>query len=315
MQLFGSGARVSRAPSCDGDETMFDGLREKKRRNIYAVIMIALLVLTAISANIIAAVILVIMFLLYALSMLSTLYMGEQGVTVTMDVPGETEQGRSVDLTLAVRGARPWYLANLSSHITIQNELTGETMEVTPSFFLLPPGTGRCRPVTISDTHCGRIRITADPVSFTDLLDRVKRDSGTSYETFLYLLPHLELLPERALQMDDGFTADPGNCDPGSGETEEGRTREAGPEGRGCPSAVLTLGTMDRSLSAEEKSRRVSQFLSASFTWLQEGRPHILVWQDGEKNLPGHEEIRCREDLDRAVRDLLDTPLTESPGK
>ena len=165
---------------------MFDGLREKKRRNIYAVIMIALLVLTAISANIIAAVILVIMFLLYALSMLSTLYMGEQGVTVTMDVPGETEQGRSVDLTLAVRGARPWYLANLSSHITIQNELTGETMEVNPSFFLLPPGTGRCRPVTISDTHCGRIRITADPVSFTDLLDRVKRDSGTSYETFLY---------------------------------------------------------------------------------------------------------------------------------
>ena len=72
---------------------------------------------------------------------------------------------------------------------------------------------------------------------------------------------------------------------------------------------------MDRSLSAEEKSRRVSQFLSASFTWLQEGRPHILVWQDGEKNLPVHEEIRCREDLDRAVRDLLDTPLTESPGK
>ena len=294
---------------------MFDGLREKKRRNIYAVIMIALLVLTAISANIIAAVILVIMFLLYALSMLSTLYMGEQGVTVTMDVPGETEQGRSVDLTLAVRGALPWYLANLSSHITIQNELTGETMEVNPSFFLLPPGTGRCRPVTISDTHCGRIRITADPVSFTDLLDRVKRDSGTSYETFLYLLPHLELLPERALQMDDGFTADPGNCDPGSGETEEGRTREAGPEGRGCPSAVLTLGTMDRSLSAEEKSRRVAQFLSASFTWLQEGRPHILVWQDGEKNLPVHEEIRCREYLDRAVRDLLDTPLTESPGK
>lgn len=299
---------------------MFDGLNEKKKRNIYAVIMIALMVLTAISANVIAAVILVIMFLLYALSMLSTLYMGEQGVSVTMDVPRETEQGRRADLTLAVRGARSWYLSNLASDITIQNELTGEAMEVNTSFFLLPPGPGRCRPVTISDTNCGRIRITAGPVSFTDLLDRVKRDSGASYETFLYLLPRLELLSERKLQMNDGFTAELFTEDQGAADrlapdrdmADQG-TSDQLREDRGASSAaVLTLSAIDRSLSAQEKSRRVKEFLSASFTWLQEERPHTLVWQDAEHHVPVQEEIRCREDLDRAVRDLLDTPLVEA---